>query len=399
MRILLLTEFYPPILGGLEVYVKALHEALKRRGHTVAVGTLECGSVSEPPADIFYLRSLSQRLPLAKDAGRPFLPPLRDPVLATQLRALLRAFEPEVIHSHNWIGASVPVARSAPLVHTAHDYSLTCPKRSLMFPDGTVCSGPSTKCFGCAGAFYGRTKGSVLTVSTRVGRWRLHADHYIAISRAVEQSLASRVAAPVTVIPTSLPDDLHHQAEPFSGLPAGKFAMYAGAPEEHKGIEILLDVWRTRRLSLPLVLALTRPYNGTLPAGVTALQLTREQVLHAFGKATVAVVPSLWSEPFGTVAAEALRMGTPVVSTAMGALPEIVEDGVTGLVVPAGDADALSSAISRVFGDPALARRLGREGRTRTRRFDMRAVLPRIEDVYRCAMSRSTLRSEGRTTA
>jgi glycosyltransferase involved in cell wall biosynthesis len=77
---------------------------------------------------------------------------------------------------------------------------------------------------------------------------------------------------------------------------------------------------------------------------------------------TVAVVPST-REGFGLAAAEAAAAGLPVVATAVGGLPEVVADGVTGLLVPAGDAGALARAIVRLLDDEGLRRRLGAGGR------------------------------------
>lgn len=78
----------------------------------------------------------------------------------------------------------------------------------------------------------------------------------------------------------------------------------------------------------------------------------------------VAVVPSI-SEGFGLAAAEASAHGRPVVASCAGGLREVVEDGVSGILAAPGDAGALAAAISRLLGDPALARRLGEGGRSR----------------------------------
>jgi glycosyltransferase involved in cell wall biosynthesis len=93
----------------------------------------------------------------------------------------------------------------------------------------------------------------------------------------------------------------------------------------------------------------------------------------------VLVVPSLWEEPFGLVAVEAMARGLPVVATRSGALPEIVADGVTGLVVERAP-DDLRAAVARLVGDPDLRRQLGAAGRRRVEeRFSPARQLPRVE--------------------
>lgn len=84
-----------------------------------------------------------------------------------------------------------------------------------------------------------------------------------------------------------------------------------------------------------------------------------------YGAADLFVHPAIWDEPFGMILTEAMAFGCPVVSTRAGGIPEIVSDGVTGLLVEPGDAQGLGEAIVRVLLDPALARKMGEAGRAR----------------------------------
>ncbi len=99
--------------------------------------------------------------------------------------------------------------------------------------------------------------------------------------------------------------------------------------------------------------------------------------------AAVSVIPSL-EEGFGIPAAEAMGCAVPVVATDAGGLPEVVEHGVTGLVVPRGDSAALAGAISSLLDDPNLRRRMGTAGRERALRlFDWDRTAEQLEQVYR----------------
>jgi len=94
------------------------------------------------------------------------------------------------------------------------------------------------------------------------------------------------------------------------------------------------------------------------------------------------VVPST-REPFGRVALEAMALGKPVVGFRSGGLPEVVEDGVTGLLVPLGDTDALAAAMARLFRDRELARRMGEAGARRVRaQFTAKQMAAKVEAVY-----------------
>ena len=96
----------------------------------------------------------------------------------------------------------------------------------------------------------------------------------------------------------------------------------------------------------------------------------------------VFVLPSLW-EGFGLVLVEAMAAGRPVVASAVGPIPEIVVDGVTGLLVPPGDPAALAEAIIRVLQDPELASAMGRAGRARVEReLRVDTMVARTEALY-----------------
>lgn len=98
--------------------------------------------------------------------------------------------------------------------------------------------------------------------------------------------------------------------------------------------------------------------------------------------ADVFVLPSV-AEAFGLVLAESLYLGTPVVATRVGGIPEIVDDGVDGILIPPGDPEALTGALVGLFRDEA--RRLGMRGRGRDKviaRFRFEEMLRRYEELY-----------------
>jgi glycosyltransferase involved in cell wall biosynthesis len=97
----------------------------------------------------------------------------------------------------------------------------------------------------------------------------------------------------------------------------------------------------------------------------------------------VFAMPSIW-EGFGLVLLEAMAAGRPVVASRVATIPEVVVDGQTGLLVPAGDPLALAEAIARLAADPALARQLGEAGRDRLRRhFSIDKMVGDTELLYR----------------
>jgi glycosyltransferase involved in cell wall biosynthesis len=99
--------------------------------------------------------------------------------------------------------------------------------------------------------------------------------------------------------------------------------------------------------------------------------------------AAVSVIPSL-EEGFGIPAAEAMGCEVAVVASDAGGLPEVVENGVTGLVVPRGDSTALAGAIGSLLADPARRIQMGQAGRARALRlFDWDRSAVQFEELYR----------------
>lgn len=110
----------------------------------------------------------------------------------------------------------------------------------------------------------------------------------------------------------------------------------------------------------------------------------RGQVQPFMQAADCLVCPSLWEEAAGLVNIEGLACGLPVVASRTGGIPEIVEDGRTGLLVPAADSGALAAAIRRLFEEPVLRARMGREARfVALERHAPERRLPAILDLYR----------------
>lgn len=100
-----------------------------------------------------------------------------------------------------------------------------------------------------------------------------------------------------------------------------------------------------------------------------------------YAAADLCAVPSL-TESFGLVALEAMACGTPVVATRVGGLQTVVQEGTSGLLVPAGDSDALAEAIEQVLLDPRLRMHLAHGARERAERCTWSSVADAIEDLY-----------------
>jgi glycosyltransferase involved in cell wall biosynthesis len=106
-----------------------------------------------------------------------------------------------------------------------------------------------------------------------------------------------------------------------------------------------------------------------------------------YKKARFIVVPSLWYEPFGLVTVEAMGHGLPVIASRRGGLPEIVEDGVTGLLFEPGNAEDLAEKIKYLWENPKICREMGQAGRKKViREYGEEVYFNRLMKVYETAI-------------
>jgi glycosyltransferase involved in cell wall biosynthesis len=399
VRVLMLAQFYAPIVGGEERMVEDLSVELARRGHHVAVATLAHGAPPEEAVErgvrVHRIASSARRArALFRDAERRHAPPVPDPEAVWALRRVLDLERPDVVHAHNWLLHSfLPLKRRAraKLVVTLHDYGLVCSNRRLV-RDGTPCGGPGpVRCLRCAARTYGALRGPLIAGAHRAGAAaeRAAVDLFLPVSRtvAVRSRLAERGLSH-EVIPNFVPDDLGKRglaASPrLDSLPP-EFVLYAGDLSADKGVGVLLAAHAALPAAPPLVLVGRRstPRLDLGRASVVLDPLPHDDLLAAWRRASVAVVPSITPETFGLVALEAMALGRPVVASRTGGLAELVVDGESGLLVPPGDADALRAALATVLANPALRARMGGRARERAAAFTASAVVPRVESAYR----------------
>ena len=283
---------------------------------------------------------------------------------------------------------------------TLHDYGQVCATFGLMFQGDEVCAAPSPRrCLSCATKHYGPARGPVTVVANAwsAARRSRGVAHFAAVSQAVATAVSldggtgwprqAGVQAPV--IPNFIADEL--VVDQIAPLQPDAPLLYVGTLSRNKGVDVLLEAYRSIAGAPELLLAGRADPDDqwSFPAGVRWLgEVPHAKVLDLLRCARAAVVPSVWPDPCPTVVLEAMAAGRPVVAAASGGIPDLVQDGVTGIVVRPGDAAALAAAIERVLSDDEASGGLGLAGRDRARDFTASAVVERIERMYADAAAR-----------
>lgn len=227
------------------------------------------------------------------------------------------------------------------------------------------------------------------------------------VGGAAEAAAVRRAAAVITlterlaaVVESRIPPGRVHVVP--SGMRAAAYGpAAAGEPDEvlfvgrlhrQKGVDTLVRAVPLLPAGCRVTLAGDGPERGALRRLAAELGvadrvrvtgfLPHREVPGLLAAARVAVLPSRYEE-LGTALVEAMAAGRPVVASRVGGIPELVRDGVDGLLVPPGDPVALAAAIGRLLADPALAAELGANGRARVAGHDWGILAGRILDIYR----------------
>lgn len=420
MRILLASDHYPPFIGGAHRQTQLLGRELHARGHQVAVATGWHPGLPAQEDDhgmpVYRFRQL--RTWAEHQAPQPqqrHQPPFPDPLEAAELRKLVDTFQPDVIHTYGWISYSVAAAlakRDIPLLLSARDYGYSCATRSMVYRGVDPCSGPALlKCLTCAQTLYGLGKGITAVLGVAGGgellRRKVTGIHSIStyVQEIVRrdflgerkhepgQAVQERFTRPIeAIIPSFREDDEEAESDNaaiqgyLDQLPEEPYILFVGALRRVKGVQQLLDGYEQLEGAPSLVLIGTWENDSPrqLPPGVHVVpNLPHTAVMAAWDRALFGVIPSLWPEPLGSVVYEGMSRGKAMIGTTPGGHTDMIVDGVTGLLVPPGDVDALRAAMQTLLDDPQLCVRFGEAGRERARLFTAEINVPRFEQLYR----------------
>ncbi|WP_158237954.1 glycosyltransferase [Emticicia sp. TH156] len=283
---------------------------------------------------------------------------------AWKLKKVIKRFNPDVLHIHNWHFGSGPIIiRTAkklgvPVVLTLHNYRLLCPSGSLMYRDKLFTASLQQN-FPWEAVKRKVYRNSfqltfwlafVVWFHRFLGTWA-KVDSYIALSEfAKELFLSSSLGLnekQITVKPNFVTKlDITENEK-------GAFFLFVGRLTEEKGVLVLLKAFEN--LSTPLkiigdgplaseVIRYSEKYSNIEYIGIAQAPKVREYMQTA----KALIMPSIWHEPFGLVIIEAFSVGTPVIASKMGAMASIIEHEINGLHFEANNPMALREAISKI---------------------------------------------------
>jgi starch synthase len=388
IRLAVLTREFPPyVYGGAGVHVDFLVRELRRMADQL---TVEVHALGEPRDGAANYPENDPRMPDANAALQ---------ILSADLAMVAALGEADVVHSHTWYanvaGHLASLLYGIPHVVTAHSLEPLRPWKAEQLAGGyRVSSWAEKTAYEAAAAVIAVSNGmrrDILECYPAIDPDRVHVVHNgidTDFYRPVEETDVldrlgvdrSRPSVAFVGRITRQKGVPHLLRAALKIDPDVQLILLAGAadtPELARETDELVDRLQAERTGVVLV----------------SEMLPREDVRQVLSHATLFCCPSVY-EPLGIVNLEAMACSTAVVASGVGGIPEVVEDGVTGVLVPY-DADrpaefeaGLARAIDKVAGDAALAAAMGRAGRRRAvAEFGWDAVAARTVDVYRSVLA------------
>lgn len=396
MRVAVLTREYPPdVYGGAGVHVEYLTRELSKRAQVDVHcwGTTRAQSSGGPTVHAYGAwDALAGQAPHAAALQ----------ALSIDLAMAAGAEGADIAHSHTWYanmaGHLARLTYAIPHVATVHSLEPLRPWKAEQLGGGYA-------------------------VSSWCEQTALDAaDHVIAVSREHRRDLLACYPSidpdRVSVIYNGI-DATAYRADPATDAlerhgidPSRPSVVFVGRVTRQKGLAHLLDAAPAIDPEAQLVLCAGAPDTPEIAAEITAAvtrvqaergnvvwvqqMLSKAEIAQILSHASVFVCPSIY-EPLGIVNLEAMACEAPVVATATGGIPEVVDDGVTGLLVPfepvadasrapadpARFAADIASSVNQLLAEPRRARTMGQAGRRRAvEHFDWSAVAAQTMDVY-----------------
>lgn len=403
MHVMIANNIYPPIMaGGAELIVSYLAEGLVGAGHRVSVVST-CGPEMEPyppeqrgGVDVFRFFPPNLYWSFNRNRGPGYekiLWHMRDAwnrQAGQKFRALLQKLRPDILHTHLIDGMSATIWDEAqrlgiPVIHTAHDYHLLCPRAFLLTRDWKLCTQPSLAC-----RLYRRwhlDTARQVDLFTSPSRFLLE-KHEQAGMRASDRAVVHNG------IP--LPGDMAEVRRLRAPESRRRFLMLTRLTVE-KGVAVVLDA--IRRLPADLDIEVAIAGKGPMEAEVVAAAqrdrrivylgyLTGEAKREALARAGSLLLPSLWYENAPVAIVEAAAYGLALIGSDIGGIPEFVEPGRTGFLFAPGDATALAGLMTKMALDADIQPSLAPHSLALAQRFAVGRMVENYQAHYESLLDR-----------
>ncbi|SFT73683.1 Glycosyltransferase involved in cell wall bisynthesis [Algoriphagus locisalis] len=397
MKIIYINSLYSPLIeGGAEISLKLIVEGMKSLGHEVVVLSLmpEKGVNTEQVDGVKVYRAGLQNAywPYSK-AKKNKLARLNwhyqdqsNEKMSSVVEEVLEVEKPDIVSCHNLAGWSAevwkPIAKAGiPIVQVLHDLYLLCPN-SNMFKNEQTCENQCLRCKLLRSNHAEKSKqvSAVVGISNSILQRFIDFGYFSNASKNIIYNTRT--------IPNPSPKRPRKTEQPIH------FG-YLGTLSKVKGLEWLIEQFKTLDFEASLSIAgkgnkAYEQHLKDLSSGATIEFVGYVNSTEFLANIDVLIVPSLWEEPLGMVAIEALANHVPVIANKRGGLQETVKDGVNGLYCFDHSSDSLSAAMRQLYFEPELYNQFSKVARESVASIlDADRMIEEYESVLKHALKKS----------
>ena len=378
LKIVFLSSVFGSSAGGAEVATELLFNGLRNAGHLAYIVTTR-----KPMVDFDGLVTLDH---LSVIPSKFLIPgtPITDNIIAPCITQKLQEIKPDIIHTNDSfiLPATIMGNRKLhlPCVVTCHNSVLNHPGASERINERLI-----------SPLFRARDKAYLKCLK--------HVNAVISVSEYIRKELifAGVESSKIHTIYNIPPNITVDKQIACSYKKKSTTILFAqGRIVQEKGFDIIIRAMKliaTKESSLKLIIAGDGPEMPTLKKLVVSLELEsyvefvgwvcQDELMKFYADSDIFLLPSVCPESFGRGSIEAMSFGKPVVASNIGGIPEAVVDGVSGFLVPPGDADAMAEAVLRLVRDSCLRQRMGQAGREiLEKRFNCEEIVRKTVNLY-----------------
>lgn len=392
MKICIVSNLYPPhIIGGAEITVANLAEALSQKGHEVMVITTSPGKeelvevlngvkvYKINPGNIYTLYdhqdqpAINKALWHARD--------IWNNKTHKKVKEILEDENPDVVHVNNYKGFSMSVFDAAkkagiPLVFTAHDCSLICPRANLLHGNGEICENPKAACNLYSNIQRRLIKGKV--------NWFTAPSQFI-INKLKSHQFFTDVET--SKIPLGVEFSNHKLEKNYDTIDIS----YMGGLNKIKGVQILIKALRNidnDNIKLHIYGKGVdeeefKEMAENDPRIIFHGYVEREMLQDSYHQSNLTVLPSICYDNSPMMIYESLTSSTPILASNIGGIPELVEENINGYLFKPGDEEELRQIMEELINNPDSLKQLEKGAFESASQYTMEKYVQSFEEIYR----------------
>lgn len=410
MKICIITYTYSPhMLGGADIYAEKISKELAKESNNVIVITINPDKrdfiekknnlkiYRFHPLNIFTFYNVCTEKKSIIEKGIWAFLDFYSPYSYKKIKDILKKEKPDVVHIHTPIGVTLSAfdavkSLKLPLVFTLHDYLSLCRRATLLHNSGKICTdrniNPICKAYREFSKRIINSKPDIVIGSSKF-TLNLHTKNgFFRNSKKIVEYCGIKL------------DNFDNSGDIKVNNKGAINILCVGGLAKHKGVHILIKAFKPiKNKNIRLHIVGGGPYENELKylarndkRIIFYGKLPNEEIQKYYKSSEFLVVPSISYESLGIITQEAFRVGTPVIGSRIGGIPEIIKDNYNGFLFEAGNVNQLKEILENIIENPRQLKELGKNAKESVKKYEMSKHIKKLIEIYKDAIEINKIR-------